>query len=176
MPSADVVRWKCTPACKLVATNNAGAAALTNETPIFSMSDEALLAQPMAKTMLEAGVPRDEVIAGLRQAAQATPSVQPTAQGPDHAPLVRSSSAFGAPLPPGWEERFDPSSGRKFYVDYVNKATSWTRPTAAPAPRASGLTEEHATPWSASSASVAYPRTSARGAAPPRPRPQPSTG
>merc|ERR1719326_2622794 len=36
-----------------------------------------------------------------------------------------------APLPEGWEERFDPASGRKFYVDYKNKTTSWTRPQAS---------------------------------------------
>ena len=133
----------------------------------MSSADEILLAQPMAKAMLEAGVPRDEVIAGLRPAAaQATRTAQPAAQEPDDAPLQTRSHSFGAPLPPGWEERFDPSSGRKFYVDYVNKSTSWTRPTAA-APASSGAsavsTEEHATPWSAiPSTGVAYPRMSAR--------------
>ena len=124
----------------------------------MSSADEILLAQPMAKAMLEAGVPRAEVIAGLRTA-------QPAAQEPDDVPLQTRSHSFCAPLPPGWEERFDPSSGRKFYVDYVNKSTSWARPTAAaPASGASAVsTEEHATPWSAiPSTGVAYPRMSAR--------------
>ena len=133
MPRVPTSAAYCTPstarACKLVATNNAGAAALTNETPIFSMSDEALLAQPMAKTMLEAGVPRDEVIAGLRQAAQATPSVQPAAQEPDHAPLVRSSSAFGAPLPPGWEALQD-GDGDTYYYNRQTQATTWALPVS----------------------------------------------
>lgn len=129
----------------------------------MSSADEILLAQPMAKAMLEAGVPRAEVIAGLRPAAQAAQSAQPAAQEPeDVQPLQARSHSFGAPLPPGWEERFDPSSGRKFYVDYVNKTTSWTRPTAAAA-ASTVSTEEHATPWSAiPSTGVAYPRMSAR--------------
>ena len=140
----------------------------------MSSADEALLAQPMAKAMLEAGVPRDEVIAGLRSAAQPTQPVrpQPATQEPYDAEPLQSarSHSFGAPLPTGWEERFDPSSGRKFYVDYVNKATSWTRPTAALAPGASVTsTEEHATPWSATpSTGVAYPRMSTHGASPSR--------
>ena len=115
----------------------------------MSSADDILLAQPMAKAMLEAGVPRAEVIAGLQTA-------QPTAQEPDVMLMARSQS-FGFPLPPGWEERFDPTSGRKFYVDYVNKATSWTRPTSTPS-GASAVPTQHATPWSAiPSTGVAYP-------------------
>ena len=108
----------------------------------MSSADDILLAQPMAKAMLEAGVPRAEVIAGLRPAAQ---TAQPTAQEPDVPLMPARSQSFGLPLPPGWEERFDPASGRKFYVDYVNKTTSWTRPTAAPS-GASAVPTQHATP------------------------------
>ena len=121
----------------------------------MSSADDILLAQPMAKAMLEAGVPRAEVIAGLRPAAQ---TAQPTAQEPDVPLMPARSQSFGLPLPPGWEERFDPASGRKFYVDYVNKTTSWTRPTAAPS-GASAVPTQHATPWSAMpSTGVAYPQ------------------
>mmetsp|Transcript_24548 Transcript_24548/g.53586 ORF Transcript_24548/g.53586 Transcript_24548/m.53586 type:complete len:464 (-) Transcript_24548:177-1568(-) len=35
------------------------------------------------------------------------------------------------PLPPGWEERVDAATGRPFYVDYINKCTSWQLPTAS---------------------------------------------
>lgn len=32
------------------------------------------------------------------------------------------------PLPADWEERIDPSSGRKFYLNMKTRTTSWTRP------------------------------------------------
>uniref|UniRef100_A0A8C4ZEA4 HECT-type E3 ubiquitin transferase n=1 Tax=Gadus morhua TaxID=8049 RepID=A0A8C4ZEA4_GADMO len=35
------------------------------------------------------------------------------------------------PLPPNWEARID-SHGRVFYVDHVNRTTTWQRPTAPP--------------------------------------------
>ncbi|XP_026016029.1 E3 ubiquitin-protein ligase HECW2 isoform X1 [Astatotilapia calliptera] len=38
------------------------------------------------------------------------------------------------PLPPDWEARID-SHGRIFYVDHVNRTTTWQRPTAPPAPQ-----------------------------------------
>ncbi|XP_069926546.1 E3 ubiquitin-protein ligase HECW2 isoform X3 [Oryctolagus cuniculus] len=37
-------------------------------------------------------------------------------------------------LPPNWEARID-SHGRIFYVDHVNRTTTWQRPTAPPAPQ-----------------------------------------
>ncbi|XP_055072400.1 E3 ubiquitin-protein ligase HECW2 [Misgurnus anguillicaudatus] len=41
------------------------------------------------------------------------------------------------PLPPNWEARID-SHGRIFFVDHVNRTTTWQRPTDPPAPQ--GLT------------------------------------
>lgn len=38
------------------------------------------------------------------------------------------------PLPPDWEARID-SHGRIFYVDHVNRTTTWQRPTGPPAPQ-----------------------------------------
>uniref|UniRef100_A0A8C1TYW9 HECT-type E3 ubiquitin transferase n=1 Tax=Cyprinus carpio TaxID=7962 RepID=A0A8C1TYW9_CYPCA len=38
------------------------------------------------------------------------------------------------PLPPNWEARID-SHGRIFYVDHVNRTTTWQRPTAPPSPQ-----------------------------------------
>ncbi|XP_041834256.1 E3 ubiquitin-protein ligase HECW2 isoform X2 [Melanotaenia boesemani] len=38
------------------------------------------------------------------------------------------------PLPPNWEARID-SHGRIFYVDHVNRTTTWQQPTAPPAPQ-----------------------------------------
>ncbi|CAJ0967954.1 unnamed protein product [Ranitomeya imitator] len=37
------------------------------------------------------------------------------------------------PLPPNWEARID-SHGRVFYVDHVNRTTTWQRPTTAATP------------------------------------------
>ena len=33
-------------------------------------------------------------------------------------------------LPPGWEERVDPATGRKYYVDHNTKTTTWRCPVA----------------------------------------------
>ncbi|KAF6005520.1 hypothetical protein CCYA_CCYA01G0030 [Cyanidiococcus yangmingshanensis] len=33
------------------------------------------------------------------------------------------------PLPPGWEERIDPATGRIFYISHAEKTTSWVPPT-----------------------------------------------
>jgi len=53
---------------------------------------------PVARSLLSAGVPAAEVLAGLKQqTAEAAPTL-----------LRRRSSNLGeAPLPSGWEERFD---------------------------------------------------------------------
>jgi hypothetical protein len=36
-------------------------------------------------------------------------------------------------LPAGWEESVDPKTGRIFYIDHINKRTSWTPPPVAAA-------------------------------------------
>lgn len=37
-------------------------------------------------------------------------------------------SLDGGPLPPNWEEAFDPSSGRPYFIDHSNKRTTWMDP------------------------------------------------
>ncbi|KAL3909920.1 MAG: hypothetical protein SGPRY_009250 [Prymnesium sp.] len=98
------------------------------------ISEQMLLSSPSARELLAAGVPRDEVLAGLRaQAASVagTPSHAYTTPSDELAPQVvrRPSARVEEPLPPGWEQRFDPASGRKFYIDFNTQTTSWTRPT-----------------------------------------------
>ena len=47
-------------------------------------------------------------------------------------PLARDASQ-GLPshvAAAGWEERVDPGTGRTFYIDHVNKRTSWERQMA----------------------------------------------
>ena len=43
-------------------------------------------------------------------------------------------SYFHLMCEPDWEARID-SHGRIFYVDHVNRTTTWQRPTAPPAPQ-----------------------------------------
>ena len=54
----------------------------------------------------------------------ATPAA-PAATNPYGASPVSS-------LPPGWEERRDPNTGKVFYADVINKRTQWDKPTAPP--------------------------------------------
>uniref|UniRef100_A0A672L8V0 E3 ubiquitin-protein ligase HECW1-like n=1 Tax=Sinocyclocheilus grahami TaxID=75366 RepID=A0A672L8V0_SINGR len=46
---------------------------------------------------------------------------------PHHYPTIDE------PLPPNWEARID-SHGRVFYVDHINRSTTWQRPTSAATP------------------------------------------
>jgi BCL2-associated athanogene 3 len=36
------------------------------------------------------------------------------------------------PLPPGWEMRYDPPSGRYFFVDHNSRSTTWNDPRLNP--------------------------------------------
>ncbi|XP_069783384.1 E3 ubiquitin-protein ligase HECW1-like [Narcine bancroftii] len=57
-----------------------------------------------------------------------------SAQAIKQLPSLRQDSnrypTIDEPLPPNWEARID-SHGRVFYVDHVNRTTTWQRPTAA---------------------------------------------
>ena len=54
----------------------------------------------------------------------------PTGAAAAPVPMAPSAPPSSAGLPPGWEERVDPTSGRKFYINHANKSTSWELPTA----------------------------------------------
>ena len=43
----------------------------------------------------------------------------------------RREASSAPTLPPGWESRLDPVTGRTFYIDHNTKTTSWTLPHAA---------------------------------------------
>ncbi|XP_067107827.1 E3 ubiquitin-protein ligase HECW1 [Osmerus mordax] len=64
----------------------------------------------------------------------------------NHAPAMRPDPnhypTVDEPLPPNWEARID-SHGRVFYVDHVNRTTSWQRPSHAP--KCSGLHRSNST-------------------------------
>ncbi|XP_060637557.2 E3 ubiquitin-protein ligase HECW1 isoform X6 [Anolis sagrei] len=58
---------------------------------------------------------------------------QPINQLPSLRPDHHQYPTIDEPLPPNWEARID-SHGRVFYVDHVNRTTTWQRPTAAATP------------------------------------------
>ena len=47
-------------------------------------------------------------------------------------PSTDNSAACDRGLPPGWEAKSDPGSGRVYYVNHATKQTQWERPGAAP--------------------------------------------
>ncbi|KAF6085955.1 HECT, C2 and WW domain containing E3 ubiquitin protein ligase 1 [Phyllostomus discolor] len=55
---------------------------------------------------------------------------QPVSQLPSLRSEHHHYPTIDEPLPPNWEARID-SHGRVFYVDHVNRTTTWQRPTAA---------------------------------------------
>ncbi|XP_061642441.1 itchy E3 ubiquitin protein ligase a isoform X3 [Phyllopteryx taeniolatus] len=73
--------------------------------------------------------------AGAAEEAVARP---PTASGPKPAALAapataapRVSPMSGGPLPQGWEQRVD-QNGRMYFVDHIEKRTTWDRPESLP--------------------------------------------
>ncbi|XP_074140618.1 LOW QUALITY PROTEIN: E3 ubiquitin-protein ligase HECW1 [Sminthopsis crassicaudata] len=78
-----------------------------------------------------------------------SPAAGPSSRREGDCPLLQNSQPVGLlpslrpdhhhyptidePLPPNWEARID-SHGRVFYVDHVNRTTTWQRPTTAATP------------------------------------------
>ncbi|XP_054548260.1 E3 ubiquitin-protein ligase HECW1 isoform X3 [Talpa occidentalis] len=58
---------------------------------------------------------------------------QPVSHLPSLRPEHHHYPTIDEPLPPNWEARID-SHGRVFYVDHVNRTTTWQRPTVAATP------------------------------------------
>ncbi|XP_043819473.1 E3 ubiquitin-protein ligase HECW1 isoform X2 [Dromiciops gliroides] len=58
---------------------------------------------------------------------------QPVGLLPSLRPDHHHYPTIDEPLPPNWEARID-SHGRVFYVDHVNRTTTWQRPTTAATP------------------------------------------
>ena len=52
--------------------------------------------------------------------------------GPPAAAAPPLSTASSTSLPPDWETRVDPSSGRTYYVNHVTKTTQWEKPVNTP--------------------------------------------
>jgi len=82
-------------------------------------------------------------------------------------PATRAAAAATttSSLPPGWEEKFDASSGHNYYVNQEKGITQWERPTATATPAASPATQaKAATPQpAAASAKAAGPADDSSG-------------
>ena len=91
------------------------------------------------------------------------------AAAPAAVPSPKPAQPASSGLPPNWEERTDPSSGRIYYVNVVTKASQWEKPVEAPA---AGSTpkpttpDAHAPTPSASATPGAAPQKAAASAAP----------
>ncbi|XP_073402804.1 E3 ubiquitin-protein ligase HECW2 isoform X1 [Dendrobates tinctorius] len=86
-------------------------------------------AQAASRDILQSTLPSEGATAGSQvnghQPLRSLPSVRQD---------VSRYQRIDEALPPNWEARID-SHGRIFYVDHVNRTTTWQRPTAPPAPQ-----------------------------------------
>ncbi len=76
-----------------------------------------------------------------------------TSRSPASAATLAASSSNlvdNTPLPSGWEQRFD-QNGRIYYVDHINKTTTWIRPTLR---AAATIAAAATTPMAANSATT----------------------
>ncbi|XP_061110454.1 E3 ubiquitin-protein ligase HECW1 [Conger conger] len=82
------------------------------------------------------GSPQNSPVAGPSSRATGCPppsSHHPVSQLPAMRPHPHHYPTVDEPLPPNWEARID-SHGRVFYVDHVNRTTTWQRPTSPATP------------------------------------------
>ncbi len=131
--------------------------------------DELLASNPDAAGLIAAGVPREEVLQGLRNQTDAAAQPEPAPVVP---PIARTASlqrGSAAPLPPGWEERFDPGTGRKFYLNSNTRETTWTRPRNQQAPPLYPSAEATPRSWDLNEMSARSPRAAVE------PEPEPTT-
>ncbi|XP_061689509.1 itchy E3 ubiquitin protein ligase a [Syngnathoides biaculeatus] len=84
------------------------------------------------------GGPDRHVDSGAAGATQGAVARLPTASGPKPAAVAapataapRASPMSGGPLPQGWEQRVD-QNGRMYFVDHIEKRTTWERPESLP--------------------------------------------
>uniref|UniRef100_A0A4W3K1W2 HECT-type E3 ubiquitin transferase n=1 Tax=Callorhinchus milii TaxID=7868 RepID=A0A4W3K1W2_CALMI len=107
-----------------------------SETPAFSSQEEEdgtspadLAADAVAED--QGGEATDVTPAAGEESVDDSPSSthQPLRSLPSVRQDVTRYQRIDEPLPPNWEARID-SHGRIFYVDHVNRTTTWQRPTA----------------------------------------------
>ncbi|XP_072274942.1 E3 ubiquitin-protein ligase HECW2 [Pyxicephalus adspersus] len=86
-------------------------------------------AQAACRSMIQSSVQGESASAGSQSNGH-----QPLRSLPSVRQDVSRYQRIDEALPPNWEARID-SHGRIFYVDHVNRTTTWQRPTAPPAPQ-----------------------------------------
>jgi hypothetical protein len=81
---------------------------------------------------------------------QQHPHAQLSAQNAPH--HAAQHAPHHQPVPPGWEKKVDPSSGRPFYVNHSTKTTQWEPPTGAGVIPAAYVAQAAAIPVAAAAA------------------------
>nr|XP_057938635.1 E3 ubiquitin-protein ligase HECW2 isoform X2 [Doryrhamphus excisus] len=85
--------------------------------------------------------PQEEMVTTETDGEEGTPvNGHPVRSLPSVRQDIHRYQRVDEPLPPNWEARID-SHGRIFFVDHVNRTTTWQRPTGPPAPQ--GLTRSN---------------------------------
>ncbi|PNI66706.1 HECW2 isoform 4 [Pan troglodytes] len=111
--------------------------------PVQRLLERQAIGDQMLSYNLGRRLPADHVSGYLQFKVEVTSSVHEGSQANGHQPLrtlpsvrqdVSRYQRVDEALPPNWEARID-SHGRIFYVDHVNRTTTWQRPTAPPAPQ-----------------------------------------
>ncbi|XP_072307916.1 E3 ubiquitin-protein ligase Itchy-like isoform X2 [Eucyclogobius newberryi] len=103
-----------------------------------SSSPSELSEAPVTDGSSQASDQHDEAGAGAAssQPTAANPkpgpsTAPPSAAAPSGSTAPRVAPVNNGPLPPGWEQRVD-QNGRVYYVDHIEKRTTWDRPESLP--------------------------------------------
>ncbi|KAK7916176.1 hypothetical protein WMY93_011937 [Mugilogobius chulae] len=100
-----------------------------------SSSPSELSEAPVTDGSSQASDQQDEAGAGAgassAQPAAANPKPGPSAAATSGTAAPRVAPVNNGPLPPGWEQRVD-QNGRVYYVDHIEKRTTWERPEPLP--------------------------------------------
>ncbi|XP_056131400.1 itchy E3 ubiquitin protein ligase b [Lampris incognitus] len=95
-----------------------------SDTPVrVPTSGASPVADSSSSSVADPGV---NTVSGAAATAARQPASSVTPTVPPRVPAVNTG-----PLPPGWEQRVD-QNGRMYFVDHVEKRTTWERPEALP--------------------------------------------
>ncbi|XP_015220115.1 itchy E3 ubiquitin protein ligase a [Lepisosteus oculatus] len=105
------------PTASPVSTNGS----VSSEGSAFSNSEASVRAPASAESELNTpnSISQEYGSAGMRQSVGVNP------------PAPRINPVSTGPLPPGWEQRID-QNGRVYFVDHIEKRTTWERPEPLP--------------------------------------------
>lgn len=72
--------------------------------------------------------PQPTAVNPLPQARGYPSAIPPQSQLPTPSVTTTTTTTHAQHLPPGWEAKYDPHSGKTFYVDHNSKKTTWVPP------------------------------------------------